>query len=225
LAKTIARTVRYEARSHQEAVYTRQRSNIEANPLFFGVFSALPLLVSRNHALLFLGLDAAYVLVVPPPPLDSQAQSMPGSDGVLVSFQKEVIQVPAAGESLAAGASGIFLTDASGIAFLHVNPSMYDLGLRISHVGARDSYIVRRVQRTRTTTADWLEGARQLHLRAEAAKAVWDFFRLASSGFGAEPVLLTVVLDSGLGLVIHYAIEKLGTQIEPYYDWVVVIVQ
>lgn len=225
LAKTIAQTVRYEARSHQEAVYTRQRSNIEANKLVLGVLLGFPLLYAPKQVPLFLGLDALYVLVLPPPPPDSQAKPVPGSDGVLVSYQREALRIPAAGESLVTEAGRMFLTDGNGIASLHVNPSWYDLGFRIRHAGARDSYLLRRIQRTRATTADWVETARQLHLGVEAGMAIRDLITLAASGPESAPAVLTVVIDAGLGLVIHYAIERLGTQTESYYDWVVIVVR
>jgi hypothetical protein len=225
LKKRLTAKVRYDSRTHQEKIFKKQRSKIEANMLPIAGIVGMSLFFGEPYSAYALPAAGLLLLLIPPPPAEYSYTYVPGSDDVLVSYRDEVVSVPARGESLIAVGMDTVQTDENGVARFHVKPSQCDTGITIVHVTTGDSYLVRRVQKDSTVTADWVKTARILSQVVGSALTVRDLVSMVTAGAGTAAILLTVVVDAITGMIIDFVIEKLGTSTRQYYDWLIIVRQ
>ncbi len=91
------------------------------------------------------------------------------------------------------------------------------------HVTTCDSYLVRRVKRDSTITADWVKTAKILNEVVGSSVTAAKLISKATAGIATEVMILTVVVDIVTGMIIDFFIEKLGTVSQQYFDWLIVV--
>lgn len=223
LTKRIASTVRYETRTHQEAVYRRQRSKLEHNAVLLVAPVALSLVGDSAKYLPYgIALGALLVASAAVPPPEFRYMPIDNSGRESVSYLKEERSLPAAGEVLVFSGAGAVTTDEHGLAAVAVPRTRYDAGLTIFHDAAKAAFLIRRVRRTRTVNAEWVEPLKAFGLAGEVVESVVGVLRKVSAGAGMGPILLVLVVDAVRGVLFHYLIHLAGRSTQTYADWVII---
>lgn len=232
LEKKIVQTIRYNKDTYQEEVYKKQVSSLEA---FYKKHWVWCFCV---HLALFIGepkwersLPTAAVIALSgsvvegKPKPEFQYQRVQGSDGVETYFREYERDVPAVGEPLVIDELTTVYTDTNGCARISFPPSRFDTGIKINHAASGGLYLVRGVQRERTVEASWVKTVKMLGLVGGTAKTIIKIVKNARAGFGPAAYIITLAVDVAGTIIFNYAVRKLGTITEQYYDWVIIKVE
>jgi len=216
----------YNRDTHQEEVYKKQVSRFEAfykknGVLYFSTFLGLYFLWGEQ----WLPFAAVLTLTSPmaegKPKPEFQYHRVQGSDDVETYYREYERDVPAVGEPLVIDEINTVYTDTNGRARISFSPSRFDTGIKINHAASGGLYLVRREQRERTTEASWVKTVEMLGLVAGKANTIASIVRIARAGLGPQAYLITLFVDVAGSIIFKYAVRKLGTIKEKYYDWVI----
>ena len=226
LEKKIARTMQYNRDTYQEEVHKKQASRFEAFYKKYWVwyfFTQLALFIAEGERAL--PISAVIALAVPivedKPKPEFQYHRVQGSDDAETYYREYERGVPAVGEPLVIDELNTVYTDTNGCARISFSPSRFDTGIKINHAASEGLYLVRRDQRERTKKASWVKTVEMLGLVGGKVKTIIDIVKNARAGLGWQAYLITLVVDVAGTIIFNYAVRKLGTIKEMYYDWVI----
>lgn len=230
LEKKIARTMRYNRNTYQEEVYKKQVSRFEAFYKKYWVWyfcTQLALFIAEGERAL--PIAAVIALTVPivedKPKPEFQYHRVQGSGDVETYYREYERDVPAIGEPLVIDELTTVHTDTNGCARISFSPSRFDTGIKINHAASGGLYLVRRVQRERTVEARWVKTVEMLGLVGGTANTIIKIVKKARAGLGPQAYIITLVVDVAGTKIFSYAVRKLGTITEQYYDWVIIKIE
>jgi len=228
LEKKIVQKIRYDRDTYQEEVYKKQLSSLEAFYKKYWVwcfFVNLALFIGEPKWEVALPTAAVIALsgsvVEGKPKPEFQYKRVQGSDGVETHFREYERDVPAVGEPLVIDELTTVHTDTNGCARISFPRSRFDTGIKINHAASGGLYIVRRVQRERIVEASWVKTVKMLGLVGGKAATIIQIVKHARAGLGPAAYIITIVVDVAGDIIFPYAVRKLGTITEQYYDWVI----
>lgn len=229
LTKMISRTVKYKTDSHREEIYKKQVSNLEAfldeGWEFWVGFHGFMFILGGKLWLPFAAVSTWIGTTMVDPQPEFEYHLVPRSEKTEVSYRESMLSVPAQGESLLIDESRTIQTNNNGHATIRVDPSQFDTGITIRHVATDNTYLVRREKKERTIRADWVKTVKLLNLAIGWTRTLAKLVNAAIAGAGSHVMALTIVVHIASGLVINFAIDKLGTTTEQYYKWIVVVLK
>jgi len=229
LTKMISRTVKYKTDSHREEIYKKQVSNLEAFLDEYGGFwvgfHGFMFILGGKLWLPFAAVTTWICSTMVDPQPEFEYHLVPRSEETEVSYRENTLSIPAQGESLLIDESRTIQTNNNGHATIRVDPSQFDTGITIRHVATDNTYLVRREKKERTIRADWVKTVKLLNLAIGWTRTLAKLVNTAIAGAGSHVMVLTIVVHIASGLVIDFAIEKLGTTTEQYYKWIVVVLK
>jgi len=229
LTKMISRTVKYKTDSHREEIYKKQVSNLEAFLDEYGGFwvgfHGFMFILAGKLWLPYAAVTTWIGTTMVDPQPEFEYHLVPRSEETEVSYRENMLSIPAQGESLLIDESRTIQTNNNGHATIRVDPSQFDTGITIRHVATDNTYLVRREKKERTIRADWVKTVKLLNLAIGWAQTLAKLVNTAIAGAGSHVMVLTIVVHIASGLVINFAIEKLGTTTEQYYKWIVIVLK
>lgn len=226
LEKKIVQTMRYNRDTHQEEVYKKQVSRYEAFYKKYWVWyfcTHLVLFIKEGERALPIAAVTAltFPIIEDKPKPEFQYHRVKGSGDVETYYREYERDVPAIGEPLVIDELTTVHTDTNGCARISFSPSRFDTGIKINHAASGGLYLVRRVQKERTVEAPWVKTVEMLGLVGGKVNTIIDIVKNARAGLGPQAYLITLVVDVAGSIIFKYAVRKLGTIKEKYYDWVI----
>lgn len=226
LEKKIIQTMKYNRDIYQQEVYKKQVSRFEASLNKYGVpffCTNLTLFILLGKPYLPFAAMNTYIVatIEDKPKPEFQYHRVQGSDDVETYYREYERGVPAVGEPLVIDELNTVYTDTNGCARISFSPSRFDTGIKINHAASGGLYLVRRVQRERTVEARWVKTVEMLGLVGGKVNTIIDIVKNARAGLGPQAYLITLFVDVAGSIIFKYAVRKLGTIKEKYYDWVI----
>jgi len=220
--KDIRTKIQYRAESHEERVLQREVSSLQSA---LEDISEAPDSLRVTAAILNLPFEVIYTVVGLSPGMhtETEYEPIPRSEGYRTTYDYEESTVPASGVRLSSNDLGSCVTNELGTATLSGAADKYDSGIRLTHIGSRKTYIIRRTKHERQVTnkAPWRDEALLTSNVAGAALTAWRAKNIVAVGGGPAAVAGAVLVDVITGLAIGYVIDIAATEtgIEYYYRW------
>lgn len=224
ISKKVKEKIQYKTESHQEEIYTKKV--LKSNGLeILSVLAptGLGIIAGKDYWYYGVALSAIRCIYLLQSLEDEvEYRYISGSNNALYSYEYKEKLKPVSDQELLIENKASIRTDSNGRAEFLVNPKNYDLGFRIYWPRDDSSYYIRRIKKQSTTTADWVQTAKDLNLVVGSALTIVKMINMATGGMTTKEMVIAIIIDQVEGIVIDYAIEFLGTKTTEYYDWVII---
>jgi hypothetical protein len=224
ICKEVEEKIQYKLESHQEEIYTKKVLKDGGLEILVVLApTALGLIAGKDYWYYGVALSALRSLFLLESLKDEfDYRYINGSDKAIYSYEYIKKVKPLYGDELLIENQKSITLNTDGRAEFSINKKYYDTGFRIYWPRNESSYYIKRVKTKSTTTAEWVEIAKDLNLVVGSAVTIVKMINTATAGMTTKEMIIAIIIDQVQGIVIDCVIEILGTKTTEYYDWVLI---